>query len=305
VAFGSLFNHIEIRRRDSAEADIQKLVVPIDYGPKERWLTRLIQDPDLTKSVAQVVPRISYEKISLSYDSGRATKMLDRMNFDSADVRKRARVYTGVPYNINFQLSILVKYQSDGFQIVEQILPYFRPDLTIAMKPIPALGFLDQIPVILTSVNQTDSYEGDFEKRRVIVWTLDFTMRVYIYGPVRQGGRIQEVVIDLYDSTDLVLGDEMFIALEDEINSDVLLESQPDTIGNHLSNSIESLGTIPLDTLTIEGRVVDESTSNTYLTTGRVARIDVKALGESGSETLVTEYDGDVKRDLRGLDETD
>jgi hypothetical protein len=218
VAFGSLFNNVEVRRRDVTGADIQKIVVPITYGPKERWLTRLTQDPDLTQSVAQIVHRLSYEITSLTYDSSRNPKMLDQLVFPSDDIKKKTQLYTGVPFNIGIQLAALVKYQADGHQIVEQILPYFRPELTITMKVIPALNFTDQVPVVFNGVTESDNYEGDFEKRRIIIWTIDFTMRTYIYGPVRQGGRIQEVVVDVYDSTDSKLGQEFFIDMEEDQN---------------------------------------------------------------------------------------
>jgi T4-like virus Myoviridae tail sheath stabiliser len=292
---------MEIRRNQDG-TDVQKMVVPIDYGPKERWLTRLIQDPDFTKSVGQVVPRMSFEMTGVNYDGSRSQKMLDQMTFPSEDIRKRARVYVGVPYNINFELSILTKYQSDGFQIVEQIVPYFRPDLTFAMKPIPALGFLDTIPVILDSVNHSDNYEGDFEHRRIIVWTLNFKMRVYLYGPVRQGGKIMEVVVDIYNTTD-PLGDEFFLDTEDGINNRILLEPQPDLLGNHLLDTIESIQSQAVGAPLISGYAVDEETSNAALSTGRIVRIDAKAVGESGSETVITEYDGDVKRNSEGTDE--
>ncbi len=286
AAFGSMFSNIEVRRRLSDGTDSKKLLIPIEYGPKERWLTRLTQDPDFTQGVAQIVPRISYEVTSVAYDNGRALKMLDQMTFPSTDLAKRARAYVGVPYNIGFDLAILVKYQSDGFQIVEQILPYFRPDLAIAMKPIPALGFADTIPIVYNAISHSDNYEGDFEARRIIIWTLSFTMKVNIYGPVRQGGKIQEVVIDLYDGIDQFLSDEVFLATEDPINTDIVLED----------------GT---------GRMVDESTPDELLSTGRVARIDSVATPADqtanppnvAAVTTITEDDGDKIRNFAGDDE--
>ena len=202
LAFGSLFDNMIITREDSSGNEAYRQVVPLEYGPKERWLVRLTQDPDFLKSVGEVVPRMSYEISSLTYDATRKINTLDKLTFPSAEAGNRARMYVGVPYNIGIKLSVLVKLQQDGMQIVEQILPYFTPDYTIAIRPLDELPQLvDTIPITLQSVSQSDKYEGNFETRRVIIWELDFTIKAFFYGPVRTQKRVQEVIVNLYNST--------------------------------------------------------------------------------------------------------
>ena len=201
LSFGSLFDNITLTRENTTGAEVYRQVVPLEYGPKERWLTRLTQDPDLQRGVGQIVPRLSYEMSGLSYDSGRKLNSLEKLTYVGTSPSDRARLYVGTPYTLGVRLSILTKLQQDGMQIVEQILPYFTPDYTIAVEPLndyPEL--VDVVPITLQSVSQTDNYEGNFETRRVIVWDLDFAMKVYFYGPIRQKARIQKVVVNLYNS---------------------------------------------------------------------------------------------------------
>jgi hypothetical protein len=203
LAFGSLFDDMTVVREDASGEEQQRLVVPIDYGPKERWLYRLTQDPDFTRSVGQVVPRISYEMTGIAYDTTRKLNTLDKLTTTSDQERKQARLWVGVPYTLTIELTILTKLQQDGMQLVEQILPYFTPDYSLALRPVaefPAL--VDTIPISLQSVSHSDNYEETFETRRVILWTLDFSMKVYFYGPVRHKKRIEEVFVNLYNSTE-------------------------------------------------------------------------------------------------------
>lgn len=190
-----------ITREDEDGKEAFRQQVPLQYGPKERWLTHLVQDPDYTKGVGQVVPRMSYEMKDIAYDPSRKINNLDALKFSSATAHRTAKLYVGVPYTLTIQLSILVKLQQDGMQIVEQILPFFTPDYTIALRPVDTIPELvDQVPVVLQNVTQTDNYEDDFIKRRVIIWTLDFGMKVFFYGPTKDSKRIEEVIVNLYNS---------------------------------------------------------------------------------------------------------
>ena len=136
LAFGSLFDDITITRENEDGKEEFRQQVPLEYGPKERWLTHLVQDPDYTKGVGQVVPRMSFEITNLSYDPSRKLNTLDKLKFNSNHAHSLAKLYVGVPYTLTLQLSILVKLQQDGMQIVEQILPFFTPDYTIALRPL-------------------------------------------------------------------------------------------------------------------------------------------------------------------------
>lgn len=202
LAFGSLFDQMTITRENEDGKEEFRQEVPLEYGPKERWLTHITQDPDYTKGVSIVVPRMSYEMISLTYDPTRKFNTLDKLKFTSNESHKLAKVYVGVPYTMTIRLSILVKLQQDGMQIVEQILPFFTPDYTIALRPLDNYpDLIDQVPIVLQNVMHTDNYEDDFLKRRAIIWTLDFTMKVFFYGPIKDAKRIEEVIVNLYNSS--------------------------------------------------------------------------------------------------------
>jgi len=267
IAFGALFNNIVVVRDAASGTEVQRITVPLDYAPKERWLVRLLQDPELKKGVAQVLPRLAFEMTAISYDSSRKLNTLDQLSFITTEQRRLARLYVGVPYALGFSLHALVKTQEDGFQITEQILPYFTPDYTFAMQVVDELSLTEPIPLTLNGVTSSDNYEGDFEHRRAIIWTFDFSMKVYFYGPVRRQTPVERVIIDIYNSP-----------LNDLLNPPVhlRLESPND---NYLLTEDGS------------GHLVDESTANAYLTTGRVARIEA-----TETQTTITEDDGDVKR---------
>lgn len=201
LAFGSFFDSIFVVRYDITGKETQRIQVPIQYGPKEKWLLHIIQDPDFLQSVAITVPRLSYELTSITYDGDRKLASLNQLRFPTgSEQSKLARTYIGVPYILNFNLSGLVKFQTDGFQIVEQIIPYFTPELTFVINNVPELGIADQIPLRLMNISESDNYEGDFEKRRIIIWSMDFSMKVYFYGPNKSQGRIEEVIVDVYNS---------------------------------------------------------------------------------------------------------
>jgi hypothetical protein len=270
IAFGSLFTSLIVTRDDSSGAELQRIVVPIDYGPKERWLYRLVQDPNLEQSVSQVLPRFSFELTGVNYDSGRKMNTLNTMAFPTTDQSKLSRMYTGVPYNLNFDLTLLTKFQSDGFQVTEQILPYFTPEITFAMKPVPELGLIDQVPLALTAVSHSDNYEGEFETRRAILWTFNFTMKVYFYGPRKSQSRIEEVLVDIYNPPfDVDLDPQQILTTED---------------GAML---LDETGTAALE---------PEASPDFYGETGRVARVEVDADEAGNVTTTITESDGDVVR---------
>ena len=183
ILFGTLFNNIYINRHDNTGETIQTLKVPLSYGPKEKYLARLEGNPDLLNKVAITVPRISFEMVSLEYDPDRKLNTLNRK------VKNNRYQYQPVPYNMQFQMSILVKNAEDGTKIVEQILPYFTPEWTASIHLIPTMEDDPwDVPIILDSISTEDTYEGDFQTRRAIIWTLNFTMKGYVFGPSKRIG---------------------------------------------------------------------------------------------------------------------
>ena len=195
VAFGTLFNNIELRRSNEV------MKVPLAYGPKQKFLARLDQNPDPTNKRVQItVPRISFEINGITYDSSRKVSPTQKIKF-SKDTDENKNVYMPVPYNLSFELAIISKNQEDGLQILEQILPYFQPHFNLTVKLLPDVDETKDVPVILTSVDYEDDYEGDFATRRAITYTLQFTVKTYLYGPVTDATTIKKVITDMYTDT--------------------------------------------------------------------------------------------------------
>ena len=192
VAFGSLFNDILLQRYTLDGATKKELFrVPLSYGSKEKYLTRITSDPNLTKSVATVVPRISFELIGLSYDAARKqTSTLQNFSYNTADGLKTQ--YAPIPYNFDFTLSIYVRNHEDGTQILEQILPFFTPDFNVTVTFNPNMSQKYDMPIILNSASPEVDYEGDMLSTRLIIWTLDFTAKGFIYPPVKTSQNIIE-----------------------------------------------------------------------------------------------------------------
>ena len=204
VAFGSMFNDILLTRysKDGLTAyEITK--VPLSYGAKEKYLVRLQSDPNLTKSIATTVPRMSFDLVGMSYDTTRKQQStLQNFGFSSGSFRSQ---YAPVPYNFDFSLSIYVRNTEDGTQILEQILPFFTPDFTVTIDFIKDMDQKYDMPVILNSVSSEVDYEGDFMNTRLIIWNLTFTAKAYIWPPVSTTGKlITSANANIYtDSTNL------------------------------------------------------------------------------------------------------
>ena len=183
VAFGNLFSNIKIERQNKTDGAIEQVLqVPLAYAPKEKWLVRLESDPNLSQNTYTSLPRLSFEITGMSYDS---TRKVGRMN--QIAVNKSDRIqqqFSPVPYNIDISLYALTKTQEDGLTIVEQILPTFTPDYNLSVMMIPELNINQDIPVILNSVSIQDDYDGDFQTRRFVTYTLNFTLKVNLFGAI-------------------------------------------------------------------------------------------------------------------------
>ena len=203
VAFGTIFNNINIVRTNSSGEIIQSMKVPLAYGPKQKFLTRLREDPNLNKKVALTLPRIGFEISGISYDASRKLNSIQKFKKtnNSEDGKTLSSQYMPVPYNMDFELVVMAKQSDDALQIVEQILPFFQPDYTITLNDNSAMGTTRDVPIILSNVTYTDEYEGAFEDRRVLTYSLSFTAKFYLYGPVTDQKVIKQVQVDQY--TDL------------------------------------------------------------------------------------------------------
>ena len=188
ISFGTLFNNIDIKKTDSSDNVTSVVKVPLAYGPMQKFLARLEQSPDLNKSSQITLPRMSFEMTGISYDSSRKVTttqtFLSGTTEDGTDIRKN---YMPVPYNVEFELSIYTKINDEMLQIVEQILPYFQPQYTMSVNLIDTIGEKRDVPIILNSISMDDQYEGNFETRRSLIYTLRFTAKTYIFGPISTG----------------------------------------------------------------------------------------------------------------------
>ena len=203
VSFGTLFNAISIRHDDKTGNTYSELKVPLAYGPSQKFLARLEQQADLNKPVGITLPRMSFEMNNVNYDSSRKTGVTQ--TFKASDGNNIKKVFMPVPYNIGFELNILAKLNDDALQIIEQILPYFQPSFNLTVDLVKSIGEKRDIPIVLDSINFQDDYEGDFSTRRALIYTLGFTAKTYLFGPVAESssGLIKKVQIDYSANTDV------------------------------------------------------------------------------------------------------
>lgn len=197
ILFGSLFNEIYIHRRLNNGQLTKKILVPLEYGPKEKWLVRTLADPTLRKPVEVVVPRMGFELTNIAYDPTRAFQnTLKNAKPSPNNNGELLTQYVPVPFNFDVVLSVFTKNADDGTQIIEQILPYFRPEFSLTIDPIVEMGLKTDIPVVFNGINMNDLYDGDFQTRRSLTWDLSFTIKGWLYGPVSTTGIIQKAQID-------------------------------------------------------------------------------------------------------------
>jgi hypothetical protein len=188
ISFGTIFNDISIKHFNDAGQVSSVIKVPLAYGPTQKFLARLEQQPNLNTPVQMSLPRMSFEFVGLSYDSGR--KLTTTQTFltssaeDKTDLKK---AYMPVPYNMEFELGIMCKLNDDMLQIIEQILPYFQPSYNLTVDLVKTIGEKRDIPIVLENINMDDNYEGDFNTRRALVYTLRFTAKTYLFGPILSG----------------------------------------------------------------------------------------------------------------------
>ena len=206
ISFGTLFNNIQIKHKDKSGGDFSIITVPIAYGPIQKFLARIEQSPNIRKEVAITLPRMSFEMTGISYDPGRKSSTMQTFKSVDKDSNEVTKVYMPVPYNVNFRLSIMSKLNEDALQVIEQILPYFQPHFNLTVDLVSSIGEKRDIPMILNNISMDDQYEGDFTSRRVLIYSLDFTAKTYLFGPVGSPNEalIKQVQVDYYTDTNRV-----------------------------------------------------------------------------------------------------
>jgi hypothetical protein len=206
IGFGNLFNNITLVRYNPDLTEAERVLVPIVYATKELYVKRLENDPGLDKKIQTALPRMSFEMSGFSYDSSR--KLNTNLKTFARTSSGVVSQYNPVPYNFDFNLYVYVRNIEDGTQIIEHILPFFAPDYTIKINMVPELGVVKEVPIILNSASHEIEYEGDKNSEtRMIIWTLNFTVKGYIFGKISDTGLISNSITNILSnitSTDVV-----------------------------------------------------------------------------------------------------
>jgi len=205
VAFGTIFNDIQVKKTDADGKQVQSITVPLAYAPKEKFIVRLDQQKDLQdREFAIVLPRMSFEISGIAYDPTRKLSRVQKYRTTKSNTNTGVNYnYTPVPYNISYTLNVFTATAENGLQIVEQILPYFQPDYTVTLNLLPELDIKRDVPIVLNTVTYEDSYTGNFEQRRAVIYTLNFTAKTYLFGPASAGKVILKTQSDVHGTTDI------------------------------------------------------------------------------------------------------
>jgi len=278
AVFGTLFNDINIERKNSSGTVVERLKVPLAYGPKQKWLLAVQDTTADRKVVATRTPRMGFAMTGVTYDSVRKLNTIGRnvaANTSSATTNINT-MYNPVPYNFDFELFILVKNAEDGTQILEQILPYFTPEFTVTVNTIPDMNIKADVPIVLNSSSVADEYEGDLSTRRTITWTLSFVLRGFIYPNITSGEIIKTIEVNFRipgGDTEIELPE--FIIYEDstpDTTNYILLDGTNLVIFTLLEDSTADTTTELRLIMEDGGFVLGEESSNSYRTYSR-ARI--------------------------------
>jgi len=284
IAFGSLFNDISIKHTNNSNQTVSVIKVPLAYGPTQKFLARLNQSPNLNKPVQITLPRMSFEFTGLTYDASRKSTTTQYFTSKSVtDGTETKKAYLPVPYNMQFELSIMCKLNDDALQIVEQILPYFQPAYTMTVDLIETINEKRDIPVILENITMQDDYEGDFTTRRVLIYTLRFTAKTYIFGPVSSATK------DIIKKANIgyVAGD-----LTSSPTREIVYSVEPRAIQNYTGTVITNLSK-------------DITSDDNLITVNDASAISVNTyLDLEGEEVYVTAKSGNVLTVDRGRDNT-
>lgn len=205
VAFGTMFSNMTIERKDSSGNSVQIQKVPLSYSPKQKFLAKIRQQPNVDATNFQVIlPRMGFEMVAIDYDPNRKISPIQQNRAINSSTSASAQ-YAPSPYNLSVLLYIYAKNQDDGLQIIEQILPYFNPDYNLTLKAIPELDIKNDLPILLNSIGFEDDYEGDMTTRRAIIWTLSFVVKLNFYGPINKQGIIGKVVANTFNDKELTI----------------------------------------------------------------------------------------------------
>ena len=220
AVFGTLFNDINVVRRDASDVIKEQIKVPIAYSPRDRWILRLRRARGVSgtdEAVAMTLPRMGFDLTAITYDGTRKLNTLGQVYSanTAAGTSTLMKQYNPVPYNFDFSLYSMVSNAEDGAQIFEQIVPFFTPEFTVTVNLIPSMNIAPDVTMVMNGVTIEDNYEGDFQATREIIWTLTFTMKGYVYPDVKTGSVVKTVIVNLRMPGDSETPPAEYIILED------------------------------------------------------------------------------------------
>jgi len=284
ISFGSLFNEISVKHNDSSDNVVSVIKVPLAYGPTQKFLARLEQSADLNKSTSMTLPRMSFEFTGLVYDPSR--KVTTTQQFvvkDPTNGTQTKKMYMPVPYNMQFELSIMTKLNDDMLQIVEQILPYFQPAYNLTVELVEDIKEKRDIPIVLENITMQDDYEGDFTSRRVLLYTLRFTAKTYLFGPVSSASKniIKKATISYLTGTDV-----------SNTTREITYTTEPRAIKNYTGDIVTNISN-------------DITTTSTVFEVDDASGLVVKTyIDLEGEELYIKSISGNKVTVLRGQDGT-
>jgi len=253
ILMGTLVNNIRITRTNSSGTVTALIKVPVTYAPKDKMLARVLQDPGIDRPTAIApLPLISFEMGQMRYDGSRKLPTINRVSVKTSDNANKFKYqYNPVPYNIDFKVYVYAKNAEDGTKIIEQILPFFTPDWTTTVSLIPEMQITMDIPIVLNGINYDDNYDDAYKKRRAIIWSLHFTLKGYLYGPVKTGGIIKFVENNYFlTKTDNIISEVGDLLVNESVTVQPGLTANGDPI-NYYGSSNSSLGTLPYNEIEV------------------------------------------------------
>jgi hypothetical protein len=282
VAFGTLFNNITIKHKNNAGQITSAIKVPLSYGPTQKFLARLEQSPDLNKPIQITLPRMSFEFTGLTYDPTRKSTTTQTFLTKTESGNQTKKAFLPVPYNMQFELSILTKLNDDALQIVEQILPYFQPAYALTVEYIDSINEKKDIPIVLENITMQDDYEGDFTSRRALIYTLRFSAKIYLYGPIASA------------DANIIKSSSITLSSGDSNNRirDIVYSAQPRAIKNYTGVIVSNLSK-------------DVSTTDTIIEVNDASSIAINTYLDIGEEEVYVKAKvGNLLTIQRGMDNT-
>ena len=287
VLFGTLFNDLNIEKKDSSGNVVSRQKVPIAYGPKQKFLTRIRQDPNIDRQVSIQLPRLAFEMTSLTYDPIRKLNSVGKIMGRALPTEGQGtlrKMFNPVPYNMDFQLFVFVDNAEDGTQILEQILPFFTPDFNVTINAVSDLGIKLDVPISFNSASLEDTFDGEFTARRTLIWTLDFFMKGFLYPDIKGGGKIiKSVQVDFHE----------FDGLADKVPDIDKMRLETSSVTSSDFLNLETGDSVLLET----GDFAGDTISRITVTPVGGKDVDVDLSGEVDANTTITIFNPAVDSD--------